>query len=481
VAGLLKLTVTSDVDVIVVGGGAAGLAAASALDHRDLVLLEAEDRLGGRLHSLARGEVWLNLGAHLLTGGDSIVKRLMAEAGVDVLAVPGTKTALWFGGRLHDRRRVEAYPLVLPLTLRERLDLIRCGSMLRVGVERWRRAAHPRRGESEASHSGRLRRYRSARTLGQRLQGVSPRVASIFETAARRSAGEADRLTEGGAMALFGALWVSGDSASVVNVAGGSGRFGEAWQQRLGSRAVTGARVTTVVEQSDHVEVTFKDREGGVHRLRARHVVVAVPASGVTDLVAGLPAEVRHELNGVEYGPFVCLGILTTALPPLSWDGIYAIATPGAEFDMLFHHSNPVVAKGGDTTSARSLMCYAGGDKAAALMDLDDDEIRCRFLAQVRDVLPEVGEAVAETVVMKWRDGNCYPTPGASLDAVERWNHRPGARVVLAGDYFAPLGGTVEAAARSGLTSAGMLRSAGAGPALSGHRSGSRERTHIHD
>ncbi|HRK47416.1 MAG TPA: NAD(P)-binding protein, partial [Nocardioides sp.] len=56
-----------DVDVVVVGGGAAGLAAASTLGDLNVVVLESEDRLGGRLHSLPRGERWINLGAHLLT------------------------------------------------------------------------------------------------------------------------------------------------------------------------------------------------------------------------------------------------------------------------------------------------------------------------------------------------------------------------------------------------------------------------------
>ncbi len=469
-AGLLNLTGNlsdhDDVDVVVVGGGAAGLAAASTLGDLNVVVLESEDRLGGRLHSLPRGERWINLGAHLLTGGDSAVKRLVAQAGLDVLPVPGTKTALWFDGRLHDRRRVEAYPFVLPLTLRERLDLIRVGTRLRVGVERWRR-------------TNQLRGYRSRRTFGRTLRGTSPRVASIFETAARRSAGEADRLTEGSALALFGALWVSKGSASVVNVAGGSGSLGEAMQRCLGDRAVTGATVTEVVERADRVEVTYRDRAGDVRRLRARHVVVAVPAASVSGIVAGLPDDVRRQLDGVEYGGFVCLGILTTALQAMAWDDIYAIATPGAEFDMLFHHSNPVVAHAGRSTSPRSLMCYAGGDKAAALLELDDDEIRRRFLRQVAEVLPEVEDAVAEAVVVKWRLGNWYPTCGSSVAAVERWNHRPGARVVLAGDYFAPLGGTVETAVRSGLESAEMLRNSAEEPVSSGDLPGSRERTHI--
>lgn len=443
-----------EVDVIVVGGGPAGLAAASALGNANVVVLEAEDHLGGRLHSLSRDDLWINLGAHLLTGGDSVITRLMSASGIDVLSVPGIKTALWFDGKLKIHRRVEAFPLALRLSLHERWDLVRLGIALRLGVERCRRAARPRSGEDASVIAERMRRYRSGRTFGQMMRGVSPRVAGIFAAAARRSAGEADQLTEGGALALFGALWVSSSSASVVNVDGGPGRFGEAWTARLGANGITSVTVISVVEQAEHVEVTYRQRDGEQRQLRARQVIVAVPASQVSPMVAGLPADVRRELDDVTYGSFVCLGVLTKALPPTPWDDIYAITTPDAEFDMLFHHSNPVMKEFGAKRGSRSLMCYAGGDKATLLLSLDDDEIRRRFVAQMVDVLPEIGGAVEEAIVMKWRVGNCYPAGATSMARTERWNRRTDARVVLAGDYFAPLGGTLEAAARSGLESA---------------------------
>jgi monoamine oxidase len=56
--------------VIVVGAGAAGLTLARALhdDGVDVIVLEARDRIGGRVHTAHVGDAWLDLGAAWLHG-----------------------------------------------------------------------------------------------------------------------------------------------------------------------------------------------------------------------------------------------------------------------------------------------------------------------------------------------------------------------------------------------------------------------------
>ena len=85
-------------DAVVVGGGIAGLASAWDLRNRDILVLEASDRLGGRIRSEARDPYWLNLGAHVFSGPGSATGRLCADVGVEVASVPGQLAAVELNG-----------------------------------------------------------------------------------------------------------------------------------------------------------------------------------------------------------------------------------------------------------------------------------------------------------------------------------------------------------------------------------------------
>src|SRR5918992_5642739 len=96
-------------DVVVIGGGIAGLSAAWRLRHRDVLLLEADDRLGGRMHSDVRGDYWLNYGAHLFPAPGSLVDRMARDCGLETVAVRGGMMGLAVGSALIERGRVETY------------------------------------------------------------------------------------------------------------------------------------------------------------------------------------------------------------------------------------------------------------------------------------------------------------------------------------------------------------------------------------
>jgi monoamine oxidase len=81
--------VAASFDVIVIGAGAAGLAAAGELvrSGRSVVLLEARDRVGGRIWTRTEPAlaVPLELGAEFIHGHAPLTRALLAEAGADAV------------------------------------------------------------------------------------------------------------------------------------------------------------------------------------------------------------------------------------------------------------------------------------------------------------------------------------------------------------------------------------------------------------
>jgi len=94
---------TSAAQVIVIGAGAAGLAAAAALAQagRSVLILEARDRVGGRCltRRMAGLEVPVELGAEFIHGEAKATRKLLRRAGIAAVASTREQRALE-GGRL---------------------------------------------------------------------------------------------------------------------------------------------------------------------------------------------------------------------------------------------------------------------------------------------------------------------------------------------------------------------------------------------
>src|SRR5262245_31750807 len=171
-------------DIVIVGGGIAGLAAAWRLRHRDVLLLEAGDRLGRRMRSEPCGEYWLNFGAHLFPAPGSVVDGMARDCGLETVPVTGGMMGLAVGSKVLDRGRVEAYPLRLPLSLRDRVAFARAGVKVKRAVAAYHRAASRHDFEDE-------------RTFGELLGPLPPAAEAIFSCAAHRATAELDELSAG--------------------------------------------------------------------------------------------------------------------------------------------------------------------------------------------------------------------------------------------------------------------------------------------
>jgi oxygen-dependent protoporphyrinogen oxidase len=418
-------------DAVIVGAGIAGLTAAWTLRERDVLVLEASDRVGGRMRSETRGPYWLNLGAHLFGGPGSLLDRLVHQMGLETRPIPGNRMGLELKGRVVASGRPESYPLRLPLSLAARLSFIRAGLRLRVAAQGFLRESRPRPGESLAQTRARVLAYRDDQTFADFLGPLHPDVAGIFRAIAERVTAGPEQISAGCGAALFALVW-GGQQTLARNLIGGSELLPQALAHRLGPRVVTGAAVREVGSGPDGVRVRFV-RRGVAEEVTAGHAIVATPAYVTREIVAGLPADTADALAWIPYGPFVVGAFLTDEAGPMPWDDIYAIAVVGRAFNMLFNHANPLRGAG-KREPGGSLMVYAGGDRGRRLLPLSDEQIREVYLRDLHEVLPATRSIVREVVIQRWEHAIPYAPPGrarrqAALD-------RPLGRVLLAGDYL---------------------------------------------
>jgi protoporphyrinogen/coproporphyrinogen III oxidase len=422
-------------DVVIIGGGIAGLSAAWRLRHRDALLLEAADRLGGRMRSDPCGDYWLNYGAHLFPGPGSLVDGMARECGLETVPVTGSMMGLAVGSTLLTGGRVETYPLRLPLSVGDRIALARAGVKVQRAVARYHRLEQRFDFEDD-------------RTFAAFLGPLPSPVREIFSCAAHRATAELDELSAGCGIGLFALVWGGKRSLIARNLLGGSGRLPAALGRELGERARAGCRVHAI--RPDGAELLVHHDDGEVS---ARHVIVAVQAPYAAPLVAPVAPQSAAALSQLTYGAFVSVAVETSETTAMPYDDLYAMATPGRVFDMFTNQAH-ALRRGGPRRPGGSLMLFAGAHGAAALIHEPDELIVDRFLADLHELYPQTRGVIAGATVQRWELGNVYARPGrgrlqapleGALGAYENLH--------LAGDYFAELG-NIEAAARTGLAAA---------------------------
>lgn len=436
-------------DCIVVGGGLSGLCAAHRLRGRNILVLEASGRPGGRLHSLSRSPRWLNLGAHMFGGAGTLIGDLTTEMGLETRPIGGRLLGMAMDGRRLLRAPIEAYPALLPLSFSARLSFVRMGLALRWGAMQTVAALKPRPGETPAATRDRLFAFDGDRTLAQRIGPLHPEVERLLVAITERNGGDPSEMSAGHALRSFTNVWSAHSPGR--NLLGGSSGLPRALALSLGDRIRHDCPVHTVETTENGVAVTWQEN-GETRRAEARACVLAVPAPVAKDIARDLPPATAAALGAVRYGPFLSVAVLTDENDRMPWDGNYAVSTPHRDFSVLFNQATTLPDRSRRGPGS-SLMLFRGARGAARLMELSDREIEARFVADLVAEFPEIAGYIREVVVGRWPLGAPFGFPGRA--ALQPGLTAPLGPIVLAGDYLEfP---NMEAAAQTGYEAAAKV------------------------
>lgn len=264
------------VDVVVIGAGLAGVAAARALlkQGKQVLVLEARSRVGGRLLSQqVDDDCVLDLGGQWIGPGQDRILKLVDELGI---ATHPTRTAGKTAFELEGSRGASnlGFPLSKPLALLG----------LAVGMGRFEKLSHRLRGQTPWSKTAPLNE--AERALDQMSvadfidQKVWPATArtvlkSSFEGIFCRKTEEVSLL-----LAAYGILTSGGlghmqgvkGGAQERQLAGGAGGLVERLAQELGDRVRLNCPVNRIEQGQDGVVVT-----GEGFKVEAKRVIIALP------------------------------------------------------------------------------------------------------------------------------------------------------------------------------------------------------------
>ena len=429
-------------DVIVVGAGAAGLAAAAELARhgRSVLLLEARDRVGGRIWTRREPglAVPLELGAEFIHGQAAITRAVLTRAGAEILEAGGSRWAL-------QRGRLRPANALLPRVLRAARAsqaLLRRDMSFDAFLERHLARVLP------------VAARRFARTLAEGFDAADTRRAS-----ARALVAEWSGDTLGGAPQSRSA---AGYDRLLTALLAESLAAADAARLRLQLET----RVQRVRWSPGAVEVggCFL---GAPFQAHARAALICLPlgvlqaSPGAAGAVRFVPPlrEKRPALEGLESGPVVKM-LLHFATP--FWEEVHRGRYRSASFFHLPQAAIPTFWTPAPA-SAPLLTAWAGGPRARRLARADPDAIARTALRGLQAVFGPRLDLVAQLESYHYHDWQRDPFARGAYSFVTVGGG--GARALLARPLAGTLffageatdtdeAGTVTGALRSGLRAA---------------------------
>lgn len=413
---------------IVVGGGAAGVSAAYRLQQTgcEVLLVERENRLGGRMRTELVDGFVVDIGAGILPGTYLAVQKLMRDAGLlDRLDRLDSPTAVMRNRRMHYLDSANAALAVA------RSGLLSFGTLLKLGklplklAPMWKHLDFENLGKASAFDTETVAAY-CRRALNE--EALEYLVGPLVKTMYSMSPAEAS---------VVDFFWCLKNllAADAYSIRGGMEAMPTAIAGQLSEVRLETACLRAR-ELGQGVELLLRSADGREYLERADVCVLAVRACDVPAMHQGLSDEVRALFGKLRYTATAEIHLMLSA--PTAERAAVVMVPDSEDPDIAtisFVHNRGI---GRVPPGKGAVSVYFHERWAHSVSSLSDEALYAAGMQKLRRLIPEIEPLVENRIIQRWDVVATKSHPGY-------WHHvrcldqalDVNSRIQLAGDYFA--------------------------------------------
>ena len=287
-----KPDATRKVEVVVVGGGMAGLSAAYFLRHKDFLLLEKEEHFGGNAYQEDyAGQAYSTGAAYDFRGSPS--DQLAKEIGLNLLPIDMPDPTIANGGFAPDTWRSGLSQLPYPK------EVVASFKKFADNVMK----LDPRKDLNELD----------AKPFTDITRNYAPEVAQWWDAYGLSNWGAVTEDTSAYIGAFDAQYLIKGDDSSRVILPGGLGciskKIVEVMQPKYGERMLGDATVVAVVPDANEVRVTYF-HQNRLITVSAKVAIICAPKFITSRIVAGLPSDQKQAMRRMRYAPVPMINMI---------------------------------------------------------------------------------------------------------------------------------------------------------------------------
>lgn len=392
-------------DVVIVGGGMAGLSALHYLQDVNAVVLEAQHRTGGQMCYNSWKGIRYAEGAAYFVEPYGILAEYYRSENIPLVKIHEPENSAWIGGRFYPACWTAEGRAHMPWTGPAKENWVRFLEDLEK-VNTLSLSCQPFEMFSDEQQQLELisaRDWMKQRGLtDEMIRHIDRYTPSCFGV-------ESDQIS---AAALTN--YLSGEIGGNYTMPGGLGAVQEIIYKNHQDRIRLGCKVLRIEQNADEARVTYLDPDGKQKTVRAKAVITAVPCNLLPRLIPDLPKEKVEVIAQTKYAAYLVAAVLCKEV---LWDdkGYDTWIQDGYFRDIIdatwiSRDGKPYENK--KQPHVLSLYIPQGVEGTAQMIDMDPKVIKRQILTDLEKVLPGCSKKVEDIRLNRFGHSMHVAAPG---------------------------------------------------------------------